>query len=305
MLTSRQLECFEAVARHLHFTRAAAELNVAQPALSQQVRRLERQLGVELFTRTARSVHLTPAGEALFVHAQRVLADLAAVTDEMRGWAGVTTGRIRIGVARALVARVARLLAQFTAGYPGVDVELREESTAQMADDLVAGNLDVATLAAAPPPDRPLRAIALGHEPLVLVVAPAHPWAARGSVRVSELDGRELVLYRPGSAVRDVITAACARAGVQLEPRYQTREYATARALAGDGLAVAILPLTVAQEPGIPVRALRLEPEPTWSPVLAWSSARRPSPALAAFIRFTADNLHVLSFQQPAATNQS
>src|SRR5215217_7243097 len=153
-MTSRQLEYFRAVARELHFTRAAETLRVAQPALSQHIRKLERQLGVTLFERDRHRVELTAAGAALLDHAERILADIAAVEEEMAGWAGGVRGVIRLGAARGVVTRLAGVLADFCAEHPQVDVQLREETTADMVADLHAGRLDAATLAALPaPPD--------------------------------------------------------------------------------------------------------------------------------------------------------
>jgi DNA-binding transcriptional LysR family regulator len=113
MLTLRQLECFQAVARELHFTRAAEVLRIAQPALSQQVRKLERQLGLVLFVRDHHRVRLTPAGEALLRHADRVLSDVAAVEEEMLAWGRGLRGRVRVGTARGLAARLVTVLAGF------------------------------------------------------------------------------------------------------------------------------------------------------------------------------------------------
>lgn len=287
MISSRQLEYFRAVARELHFTRAAEALRVAQPALSQQIRKLERQLGLELFQRDNHRVAITAAGSALLDHAERILADLAAVEDEMAGWSEGTRGRVRLGVARGLAARLARLLVEFSAAHPGVEVELREESNAAMLADLYAARLDVATLAALPQPDDGrLITRRLGSEPLVLITGAAGPLARRQQVPVTALDGLDLVLYSQGSAVREVIVSALAAAGARPTIRFETREYSTARALASAGLAAAILPRSVAAETGPPVRVVRLDPEPAWAPSLAWSAVRRPPPALAVFIDF-------------------
>jgi DNA-binding transcriptional LysR family regulator len=109
-------------------------------------------------------------------------------------------------------------------------------------------------------------------------------------VRVSELDQVDLVLYRPGSAVREVILSVLSAAGATPRVRFETREYNTARILASAGLAVAIVPRSFAAEPGQPVRCTRLEPEPVWAPALAWSAVRRPAPALAAFLEFVSEH---------------
>jgi DNA-binding transcriptional LysR family regulator len=287
VITSRQLEYFHAVARELHFTRAAAALRIAQPALSQHIRKLERQLGLTLFERDKHRVALTPAGIALRDHAERILADMAAVEDEMRDWAGGIRGRIRVGTARGVATQLADMLAGFGAAHPAVDVELREETTDEMLADLHAARLDVATLAAVPaPPDPRLAIHELASEPLVLVTAASGPFGRRRRIPVAALDGVDLALYGPGSAVRAIIVSALAAAGATPRTRFQTREYSTARILASAGLAVAILPLSIAVEPGHPVRVVRLDPEPTWTPALAWSAHRRPAPALAAFLDF-------------------
>jgi len=305
MISSRQLEYFQAVARELHFTRAAEHLRIAQPALSQQIRKLERQLGLRLFDRDNHRVELTPAGAALLAHADRILADLGAVEDEMLGWAEGTRGLIRIGTARGLIAQLARLLAAFCAAYPAVTIELQEQTTDEMVADLHAGRLDVATLAKRPGDVRTELAFQeLGVEPLVLIAGTATELGGRDRVRMAELDGVDLVIYPPGSAVRELILAAVAAARITPKARFETRDYRTARALASVGLAAAIVPRSVAVEPGLPVHMAALDPEPVWTPVLAWSAARRPAPALAAFLRFTAANPVLASIHIPNVSPQ-
>ena len=287
MIGSRQLEYFQAVARELHFTRAAEALHIAQPALSQQIRKLERQLGVALFERNNHRVALTAAGAALVEHADRILSDLVAVEEEMLGWAGGVRGRIRLGAARGVVAQLARVLATFSRDFPGVEVELRELNTEEMVEGLIAGRLDVATLAAPPASgDRRLSSHPLGAEPLVLVTGPDSALAGRSPLPVAALDGQDLVAYPAGSAVGEIVAAALAAAGARPLHRFESREYSTARALAGVGLAAAVMPRSVAQAPGPPVAVVALDPELSWTPTLAWSAVRRPAPALSAFIDF-------------------
>lgn len=287
MISSRQLEYFRAVARELHFTRAAETLRVAQPALSQYIRKLERQLGLELFERDHHRVRLTAAGTALLEHAERILSDLTAVEDEMLGWADGVRGRIRLGAAQGLATWLARLLADFSRAHPGVEVELREHNTTEMTAELLAGRLDAATLVTLPGlPDTRLTSHRLGVEPLVLIVGPDSPFPSGRRLPLVELDGADLVLYAEGSAVREIIVAALAEAGAAPRIRFETRGYSTARALAVAGLAAAIVPLSIAAEPGHPVRIVELAPEPVWTSVLAWSAVRRPAPALAAFLDF-------------------
>jgi DNA-binding transcriptional LysR family regulator len=291
VISSRQLEYFQAVARELHFTRAAEALRMAQPALSQQIRKLERQLGLTLFDRDNHRVALTPAGVALFAHAERVLSDLVAVEQEMLGWAGGVRGLVRVGAARGLMGRLALVLAAFCRTYPAIEVGLRELNTEEMLAGLRSGRLDVATLGSASDlGDRRLIAHPLGAEPLVLTAGPRHPLATshagQGPVPLAELDGLDLVRYPSGSAVGRIILTALTEAGVEPTGRFETSEYTTARELVAVGLTAAIMPLAVAAAPGAEVRVLRLEPEPAWTPSLAWSADRRPAPALRALIDF-------------------
>ncbi|WP_327708960.1 LysR family transcriptional regulator [Streptomyces sp. NBC_00464] len=287
MISSRQLEYVRAVALELNFTRAAAVLRIAQPALSQQIRKMERQLGVTLFERDKHRVELTAAGAMLLESAERILSDLAAVEEEMRGWADGTRGRIRLGSARGLTVRLARVLTEFSGVHPGVEVELREMTSEEMVAGLHAGRLDAATAAVSERLDDPRLVFRpLGEEPLVLIAAASGPWSRQDRVPVAALDGVDLVAYPPGSVVRDIVLAALDAAGARPRFRFETRDTATARALAGLGVAVAVIPRSVALEPGQPVHVMDLDPEPTWTPALAWSALRRPGPALSAFIAF-------------------
>jgi len=293
-ISSRQLEYFRAVARELHFTRAAEALQIAQPALSQQIRKLERQLGVTLFERDNRRVELTEAGAALLAHAERVLSDLNAVEEEMRAWGQGTRGRLRLGIARGLIAWLPKLLVEFGAEYPGIELQLREMSTQEMVEELVGGRLDAATLARGPGlHDSRLTLRSLGTEPLLLTVGPKSSFAPDGEAAVADLAGLDLIIFPPGSVVRDVIIEALTDAGVEPRFRFETRDYGTARALVSAGLAAAFMPASVAAEPGPPIRTVRLDPEPVWERSLAWPHGRRPPPALAAFMAFLNDKKNI------------
>src|SRR5215207_8927290 len=123
----RQLRYAEAVARHRHFTRAAEELHVAQSALSHQIRRLEAELGTELFARTSRTVVPTEAGEAVAARARAVIAEVDGVREEVDDLEGLVKGRITIGaLLPAGAIDVPALLARFSHAHPGVDVTLQE-----------------------------------------------------------------------------------------------------------------------------------------------------------------------------------
>ncbi len=134
----RQLEYFAAVARHRHFTRAAESLYVTQPALSQQVRRLEAELGLALFRRTPKGVELTAAGEDLLVHAEKVLAEVAQARADMDRHTGVSRGVVRVATTAADAPRFPAALAAFHGEHPHIQIALRQGSAAEVVA-LVAG----------------------------------------------------------------------------------------------------------------------------------------------------------------------
>ena len=144
----RQLRYAVAVAAHRHFTRAAAAVPVAQPALSHQIRLLEQELGVELFERSRSGVRLTEAGEIFLLRARRALAEVDAAREEIAALRGLARGRLVIGAMQALAGLdLPRLLAAFHAAYPGIDVSLSEDSTRDMFTMAVRGEIDLAIAA--------------------------------------------------------------------------------------------------------------------------------------------------------------
>ena len=166
----RQLRYVEAVARERHFTRAAEELHVAQSALSHQIRRLEAELGAELFERTSRSVVVTEAGEAVAARARRILAEIDGVQGEVDELKGLVRGRISVGaLLPAGEIDVPGLLARFSEAHPGIEVGLREGISGDLLGYLATDEIDAAfaLLAADPPED--LAAEKLSEDELVAV----------------------------------------------------------------------------------------------------------------------------------------
>src|SRR5438874_11490475 len=129
-----QLRAFLAVAERRHFTRAARELGMAQPSVSAHVRRLEADVGAELFQRTKGKVSLTPGGETLLPFARRVIADVDAAAAELRELGGLARGRITLGATPSLATLLPPVLARFHASYPGIELAMREAGSR----DLVA-----------------------------------------------------------------------------------------------------------------------------------------------------------------------
>src|SRR5690349_24521422 len=142
----RQLTYFVAIAEEGQFTRAAERVSVAQPAVSAQIRRLERELGEPLFHRDARAVRLTVAGEALLPHARAALAAAQRGRDTIASIRGVLQGRLRIGVAGPVDARLAETLGAFHRAHPAIDLALTSEHNAALLDAVASGAVDAAVV---------------------------------------------------------------------------------------------------------------------------------------------------------------
>jgi DNA-binding transcriptional LysR family regulator len=210
----RQLEYFVAVAEELHFGRAADRLHIGQPAVSQQVRRLERELGAELLDRSPRRVRLTAAGESLLPEARAVMAAAAraraAVTPAAR------TGKLRLGTSAGLGERLERVLDAFAGLAPGVALELvgatADERLARLAD----GTLDAAFIRSPVwEGDRGLRAVPLWRDELVAAVPARHPIAAGTYAALADLAELPLRLTarRNNPALVDLVVSALSAAG--------------------------------------------------------------------------------------------
>lgn len=191
----RLLHAFVTVADQLHFGRAAAELRVAQPALSQQIRRLERDLGVELLTRTSRSVALTPAGAVLRDRARALLLQARRDVDETVRVARGEQGRLDVGfVSSALPLGPIQRVQRFRERYPLVRVELTEGYSSRLLDLLTRGSLDIAVVRD-PDPSPAVVLTPFRVERFVAAVPAGHRFAGRASIRAAELAGDPFVFF--------------------------------------------------------------------------------------------------------------
>ncbi len=291
----RQLRYAVAVARRRHFTAAAADLHVAQPALSQQIKLLERELGVALFDRTGHRVRPTVAGEAFFARAERLLAEADSARAEMSEFAGLARGRVVVGSLPSLAERqLPVLLAHFHALYPGIELVLREETTTELLALVRGGEADVALLhrdgAETTPADIALES--LYTEDLVAIMARAHRFAARDHLSLRKLGEEPLIASKPGSAIRRTVLDACAAEGIAPRIAFESGGTATVRALAAAGLGVAVLPRSDALAEGPPVAVVPLDAPLTRTVALACSSGRYRSAAATAFLSFLRHALH-------------
>lgn len=278
----RTLRYFVAVAEEQHFHRAAERLHIAQPGLSQQIRRLEQELKTPLFTRTTRNVDLTDAGRVLLVEGRRVLAEaehaLAAVTHAAHG----EIGTIRLGfVSSAALGVLPEIVLAAHHRWPGIDLQLRESTTGPQLEALREGRLDVGIVREVGKSPG-LIARRLRRERLLLAVHRSHRLADRGEVGLADLSQERFVVF-PRSQVSllyDHIAALCAHAGFHLEIAQEAVQFPTILGLVASNTGVAIVPesLQVLQLPDLVY--LRLSDPAATSVVSIVSTATRAATPL-------------------------
>jgi DNA-binding transcriptional LysR family regulator len=251
----RHLRYFVAVAEELHFRRAAERLYVAQPAVSEQIRKLEAELGVRLFDRTHRSVSLTQPGSALLVEARRVLHQAEIAQLAARNAHGTAGSKLRIGyVPDALPASVPRALQQLASSAPRFEISLETGATHQLIQSVRDLRLD-AVIVGLPAPTKGLRATSLGDQSLVAAVPASSPLAFESELTLERLDPDRLVMLPRDTnpALHDAVVSLCRDAGLSpvLAEAPEPRVEAILLAVAAGGGA-ALLPASVSQRYATP-----------------------------------------------------
>jgi LysR family transcriptional activator of glutamate synthase operon len=285
----RQLRAVVEVGRSGGFTRAADALGVAQPALSQAVASLERELGVGLFERTSRRVRPTPAGAVFVERAARILSDVEALRSEMAEHAGVVRGRVVVGSLQLFSeTALPAILARFHRRHPDVELALREDVTHEMLGKLRAAELDVAIVNVddpAPFPD--LAFVPLYRDPLAIAVAAGHPLAHIGTTTMAGLRDEDWVTFRRGSGLHATLLEATRREGFVPRIVVESADTLTLRTLASEGLGIALLPRMFLEAPGPHVAIVELR-EPKLERAIALASRRGavPNAAARAFATF-------------------
>lgn len=282
----RQLRVFLTVASELHFSRAAARLHVSQPALSQQIRTLERALGAPLFDRSARATELTPAGRALLEAAPRVLHEAERAQDRVTQAAVGAVGSLLVGsVGTALASIAPRILRSVRARFPDLHLEVSQHDTAAQMAAIADRRLDAGLVREAAP-TASVAVEELVSEPLLAVLPSDHVLAAAATVDPRDLADVPIVLWpRPtGAAFFDIITAYCRGHGFSPRIVAEGADIETQLSLVAAGIGVSLQPSYYAnlRPPGVEFRPLA-GPSPSVSLQVAWRRRDR-SPAVAHFV---------------------
>lgn len=284
-----QLRYFLAVARHLSFTRAAEALPLSQPSLTNQIRKLERELGVELFIRTTRRVRLTPAGEDFVKAAQQILNLIETAEMEMHEFSGLKRGRVLLGTIPTVGAfSLPPLLAEFHRRFPGVELAIQEEGSDVLLQLLLDEAIDVAIITAGEAhPTGSLERHCLVVDEMVLLLPDGHRLAGRAAISLGELQDEQFVLFKAGYGLRRVVLDACAAAGFQPRVAFETSQRETIYGMVQEGLGVTLLPRSGIHRGEYTWQLVPLDPpNVTRELSLAWKAKRRHSEAARVFRDF-------------------
>lgn len=213
-MLSRHIRYFQAVAEHLSFTKAAAALHVSQPALSQLVKQLEEELGIQLFDRTGRTTRLTDAGDAYLQYVRRAAQELQEAKRAIHDVRDMSRGSLRLAMTPTFTTYlIGPLVGAFHSLYPDITLNVREISQESIEEQLLAGELDIGiAFGKVSSPD--IEAIPLLDETLALVVSTGHRLAEEKSVGLNTLNAESLVLLSKEFATRDQIDGYCRQHGI-------------------------------------------------------------------------------------------
>lgn len=256
----RHLRYFVAVAEELHFGRAAQRLHMAQPPLSQQIRKLEEAIGHPLLLRSSRHVRLTAAGEELLKRAQQTLRKVAEDVHSTRRIGRGEVGTLTVGfIASAMLTVLPRMLSEYRNRFPEVELRLREFYTSSLLRALRDGTADIGFTRDAGA-EEALHTETLLPEPYIAVVSAQHPLAQKPSIQVSDLRTEPFVLFSPevGQNAWEKVMRLCHQGGFRPKIMQEAPHWLTIMRLVGTGLGVTIAPACVEKIADQEVRCIKL-----------------------------------------------
>ncbi|MBI5395875.1 MAG: LysR family transcriptional regulator [Verrucomicrobia bacterium] len=281
-----QLRYVVAVARTGNFSHAAEQCHVSQPSLSQQIKKLEDELGERLFDRLKHRANLTAAGEAFLQRAVRILSEVDAARREATDAHALTHGCVTLGVLPTIAPYLLpRVVPGFSGKFPGVEVVVQEDTTAQLLKLAAAGEVDV-TIASLPIKDGRFEKSTLFSEELLLALPPGHPLAKKRNIRIADLEGERFILMKQGHCLGDQVLSFCTRRDFHPNIMCRSAQLETLRALIMAGMGISLIPeMACPSDPQSRLihRSLN-EPRPQRSIVALWLRHRPLSRAARAFL---------------------
>ncbi|MDR3561510.1 MAG: LysR family transcriptional regulator [Negativicutes bacterium] len=283
------------LANHLNFSKAASSLFITQPTLSQQIAKLEEEIGIKLFERKTRSVKLTSAGEEFVIYAKRALSEIQNLRQAMQEYTSLDKGRIKFGFVTSLrLLGITSCIAAFQKRHPGIDIQIIERGSQDLVNLLQTTDIDIALLVHSP--DKisglPIDFYPLVHGRLVLVVAKQHPLVGTKVVSFDRIAHEKFILPAQSYNLHDIILAACRSRGFEPKTILQWGQLETMFDLVANGLGVGFVSSQVMDNYSRPdIAVLPIEPVIERTTYLAISSDKQHLPAVVAFKEFILNTL--------------
>lgn len=296
----RQLEYFLAVAEEANFTRAAAKVHVAQPGVSAQIRRLERELGQPLLDRSGRSVRLTEVGSAVMPYVRAALAAVDGVKNVVGELTGLVRGRVTVGMLTLCVALdIPSLLADFYRSHPNIEIKLVEANSDVLLQAMQRGEVDMAFVGVSGESPAGIETQTVADDAVVAVTSLEDTFADRESIRLSELCDRRLICLPSGTGTRSAFDRGCASIGLKPGISFEASDPRVLAKLASWGFGVAILPESIPRISGYELRTLRIEEPSLRSRVdLAWRANGPLGPAAQALVSYAQEIVATLAAER-------
>jgi LysR family hydrogen peroxide-inducible transcriptional activator len=282
-----QLRYVVAVARTGNFSRAAEHCHVSQPSLSQQIQKLEDELGERLFDRMKRQAKLTPHGEAFLRRAIRILEEADAAKREATDARDLLRGTVSVGVLPTIAPYLLPdVMAEFTAKFPGVEMVVHEDTTAGLIKLTHGYEIDFA-LASQPIQDERLKIAELFSEELLLALPPGHALTRKRTVAVADLEGERLIVMKEGHCLGDQVLGFCDRRNVKSKISFRSAQLETIQALVSSGLGISLIPAmaTRNEREDLPEYRSLQSPRPERRIVAVWPKQRSPGRAANEFLK--------------------
>ncbi len=282
-----QLRYVVAVARARNFSRAAEQCHVSQPSLSQQVQKLENELGERLFDRMKREVKLTSHGETFLHRAVRILEEADAAKREAADAKSLLSGTLTVGVLPTIAPYLLPdVMAAFTEKFPGVQIVVQEDTTAHLLKLLLACEIDFA-LASRPIRDGRLEVRELFSEELLIALPPGHPLTRKRIVSAGDLAGEQLIVMREGHCLGDQVLGFCDRHNLHHRISFRSAQLETIQSLVRAGLGISLIPAMAARRERnlMPEYRSLHSPKPGRQIVAVWAKQRPPRRAAREFLK--------------------
>ena len=288
----QQLKYFAEVAKVKNFTRAAQNCHVAQPALSQQIRRLETLLGVKLFHRLPRGAALTSEGEILLPYALKVLSSVQEAEDVAAELRGASRGLVRIvSLPSACVYVLPPKIAAYKRNHPRIDIVLEENISVSIPEQVLSGTFDLGVTQSPDPVPNMTRAL-IHEEDLLLAVPEGHPLSAKDEVQLKDAAGESFVVTKPDTEFRNLAAGLCRAAGFEMHAAFEADHFDSLQAYCAVGMGVALIPSSVVLNTLTPApRYLRIAHPPAKRRLyLLWPKRGIKNKAAEAMISYLVDS---------------